>query len=522
MESSDYFSNSAKFIFVAVNIKNLRPIFYWFLKLGVLNAICVRKFNGELEIFSYNKFTEDKSLLFDFYQINTTTNVDLLFPDKLKDLKGYTYRTPIVEERMYVMDKESIAHGNGIYFLQAVAKKQNAKVQVYPIENKFSDRKQSALDMFKGRYDFFINTNSFISDDPNGPKQAHIFKMVNTFETDAMCVLLPIPPPKSRFEFIHKPFDAWTWILIIATIIAGALAWKIVSGTSAGFYVFSFLAGMVGHCLRFQRHLNRKARILLQITILMTFVLSTAYQSLMVSFILDSRDGEKIKTIDEMLTKNFSFMVDPTFTHMIDSFEYGDQLRADQMKTIDSYNDVDYKSAAKQNVAIIGRCSQTIDYSEINENYYIMDQKFFTFYKQFPTAPYSVFHERLEEFSLRLSETGVKDRWNQFLPYENALAKIKREYMEREEYLMNLDDLYPAFCLLLGGLAVATLVLIFELFLYSFICKMLARMIEWRCCWFMRQAGQLRVRFVQVQPMEIASADAIEEIEESDEVVEIF
>ena len=68
----------------------------------------------------------------------------------------------------------------------------------------------------------------------------------------------------------------------------------------------------------------------------------------------------------------------------------------------------------------------------INKFYYELPQKFYTFYKKFPTPAYSPFYEKLEEISLRVFESRIEQQWSDVVPYEDTLANMKHEYMENE------------------------------------------------------------------------------------------
>ena len=105
--------------------------------------------------------------------------------------------------------------------------------------------------------------------------------------------------------------------------------------------------------------------------------------------------------------------------------------------------------------------------------YYMLDAKFSTFYLNLPVSRFSYFQQRLQELSLKIFESGIRQRWTTKNPFEDAQARKEREYYENEEYFLNLKDLTPAFYLLALGLTISAMTFLFEILWQSSTMKLI-------------------------------------------------
>lgn len=127
--NSDYYSNEEKFIFVAVKMElfEIYEVFRAFSGDRIINILIIRNWNGMMEVFSYNPFFTTK--LDSFYSIKESlTNISHVFPDKLIDMNGFTYRVMFYNEPPRLEEINGIAFGPDITFMLIAAKKQNARI----------------------------------------------------------------------------------------------------------------------------------------------------------------------------------------------------------------------------------------------------------------------------------------------------------------------------------------------------------------------------------------------------------
>jgi hypothetical protein len=135
-----------------------------------------------------------------------------------------------------------------------------------------------------------------------------------------------------------------------------------------------------------------------------------------------------------------------------------------------------------------------------SDYYYKLDEKFNSFYLQFPIAKRSFFQKRLQELSLTVFESGISQAWNKGKLFAYAAALKERQFYENEDYFMKLFDIAPAFYVLGLGMGLSFMVLLMEIFCHDFL-----RLLSWRV--FKQRFGRifnirrrLNIRFIQVQP----------------------
>lgn len=430
------------------------------------------------------------------------------FPDKLDNLNGYTYKVLLWEHLPRLLIKKGMIYSPEIRFMVTVAEKQKSRIQSIQLRGPPTNED---LNRFMNQVDVCINTGV-----PSTYARARLIRNVNTFDSDGYCALVPLPEKKSSFEFMFKPFDLWTWIFIILSMFGAGIVWHFLKKTlqmtsnSSGYFIYGFIASFFGQLIPFRDH-RPMQKLILQLTIILTFILGTAYQSLVISSLADSRYGKKITTINELLNGNYSFHMTNTFEANLNGSDYFLKMRS---RIIDKTVFTDFKMPASQNVVIVDTCS-AIDFflttllpnstvGEAIEFYYKLDQKFNTFFLTFSTNEITFFHEKLNELSLRVLESGVRQHWNLKINYEDPQALKLRQYYENEEYLLNIYELAPAFYLLAFGLIFSFVTLFFEVFWHDFFQTVLSRLFCncFESCKrkFYNAQRPTRHRIIQVQP----------------------
>lgn len=415
--SSEYFTNTAKFVYVAVNIKTdaIVEVLAFFYTLRIINVVVIGSFNGTFEAFSYNPFFMKPGN--NYYSLdNSSAKLGEVFPDKLRNLNGYEYKLIFFQNFPRLFMINGWIHGPEFLFMENVANVQNAKLEVFKVTSNANSVISDSLNNRK--VDICLNTDLYITS-----QKAHKIKYVITWDTDGFCAIVPHPEIERHFDFIYKPFDLWAWILIIIIMFCGATVWHFLNqhsrfkSNSPGFFIFGFISNFLGQSVAFRQH-RLTQKIVLQLTIIMTFVLGTAYQSVFISMMCDSQYGIKISSLDALINRDYSFYVSKHFVNQLNGSEYYQKMSAKIINHLDHLN-MNYKQLSLDNIAIIERCSLLDDILNNGERYfekyrlprlfyYKLDEQFNSFYLKFPTAVNSFFHQRLEEFSLKLFESGIK------------------------------------------------------------------------------------------------------------------
>jgi hypothetical protein len=475
-EQSIYWNSKAKFIFISpyASRKILMQISSFFYSFGILDTIIISYKGKDMKTYSYNPF--ETTVDGRFYRIENRSTIDDFYPDKLRNMKGYRYKVLFYNEypMIFYKNRKGTLTGHAYKFLKNAAKHQNASIHLkYVKTSNLKHITDTFLESFnKGLVDLTLNTVKTVEDVENSIKQ------VNLFETDGFCILLPYPERRSFFKYFMEPFDLWTWIMIMATITSLVVVWHFLNKTtrhpnpnSAGYFLFSFIAFFIGQGAEFRDH-RLIQKVLIQLMIMMTFILGNAYQSVLISMMSESRYGSPIMTIQETIDNNFSFYVDPTFMPMFNSSEQYQDLGEKIKGVTQRISLLNYQELSDAKTGLILTCS-AIDFLYSNTKiksqmknqaidfFYRMPERFYTFYKQFSTAPHSFHAERLQEYSLRIHESGVKEHWKTLLSFEGMEAVKARKSNANEEYLLNLKDMAGSFyCLIIGSMISLTVFLL--------------------------------------------------------------
>lgn len=460
---SDYMTRSARFIYVAVNIAidDVIDVLRFFYTLRIINVVIIGIFNGSFNAFSYNPFFPD-----DYYTLDSASvNVEEVFPDKFLDINGYAYKILLYEHipRLKVIDGQ--IQSPEFQFMKIVAEKQNAQLSAILISSMVNEIISEYLN--SRQVDICLNTDAIF----HSARRNHV-KFVDAWETDGFCAIVPNPEIESHFGFIYKPFDLWTWVLLSVVMFGGAAIWYFlnknnrVRSNSPGFFIFGFISYFFGQSVRFREH-RLMQKIILQLSIMITFVLGTAYQSVVISMMCNSHYATKITSFDDLTRSDYSFYVSRHFISLLNGSEYYRKIEPYIVKHLD-HLELNYKQLAINKIAIIEKCSLLDDimingdhYFEKNELprmfFYKLDEKFDSFYLKFPMSAYTFFHQKLQEMSLKVFESGIKKAWTNDKTIDHEHDKTEGKYF------MNLIDLLPAFYLLGLGLVLSSIAFLCEI-----------------------------------------------------------
>ena len=397
------------------------------------------------------------------------TNVDYVYPDHLIDLEGDTYKALAFPQRprLYKLPNGEY-HGIDIMFMKTVAEKQNANFNItkyIEIPNKARFKKIYNLEMTRQTVDMTINTAVTSLNEYT----LKIFKMINTFDVNGFCALVPYPQRTSFLGQMLTPYDFYTWIMFIITIGICFFIWKMFNlmGNEREDSAFYFMYGIIAYFLlqsipfRNNRIIQRS---LLQICIFMMFILGNAYQSLIISFISESRYGATLKTFDELMQSNYSLKVDPLFYYMLNLTD-DNSIKIGNVRTINSFvNIINFQQEYANNTAIVLRCD-VADYimyagdhdTKAIDYFYLLSDHIYSYYESFSLSKFSPHHKKLQHLSTLIFESGIRQHWKEFEKYDDIRGKIETNKINNEEYLINFDDLFGVFYLLGFGFICAIL-----------------------------------------------------------------
>lgn len=303
-------------------------------------------------------------------------------------------------------------------------------------------------------------------------------KSIITFDTSSHCAMIPIPPVPSYADMILVPYDAWSWMLLGVSIVGYVVVMKFfemcsVTGFNSPFDVFfRLVGGVLGQSVEL-RTTRWYHHMLVIIFVVMMFVFGNVYQSIITGVFTAQRHGQRITTFEEMVDVDSGYnfcMVDYAFVDSrntalkkMKSRMWNEEWRID-LKTID------YEARARNMSALIIECRvvkmlMSADKSDFTHShpaahYYILPETFLSDYANLLSSPKSPFQDMLQEFSLRIFESGIRQHWERTLPFSHVFRPV--EDPPSHDYLL-LDDLVYVFIIYGIGMALATVGFVIEL-----------------------------------------------------------
>lgn len=219
----------------------------------------------------------------------------------------------------------------------------------------------------------------------------------------------------------------------------------------------------------------------------------------------------KIKTIEEMIVMNYSYVTATLFTATLNSSDFYHRIEANIIGDLLIHKE-EYKTLSSKNIALIGYCSQIDDVlfktiaglteeRQAAKFYYRVEEKINTFYMEFPLTLITFHHRRLQEIRSRVFEKGVLQPFS-VDPQDHRKVK-EAKYYENEDYYLKLVDICPVFYLLALGLAISSLTFVIEIFCDSFLRRLNAKTICKASSFRQKFVRKLRnrPRIIQVRPI---------------------
>lgn len=400
------------------------------------------------------------------------TDTDVLFDDKLVDMKGFVYKTIVNQNdnRLIVTDNKLLL--TEIQLMETIAKKQNAKLNVHLSNLTLTD--EFKFEMTQGKIDAVLNFGYYSGLFNN----TTFLKTVNTYETNGYCALIPAPYARKTFlRFVVYPFSTCVWSMLILSITVGALIWhafrKLSDGKMVPGYhlIYDVLSVFVQQSVNIRRG-RAILRLMLQFFIFMMIVLANIYQGMMTSTLIDPRGYKKIESIQDLLLTNYKFYGDPLLLQIMNESDTNQNI-TNRTESLDIWlHNSEYikqfqalMTANPNNVLIVGcdTVQELLD-TQINtwtkgyDVYYQLHEKILTYYESILLTRRSPFYEKLCELSLKIHETGIKQHWSLVLGKDDSIYQKG----ETDASMLGLKEMLSIFRLYLYGVTIAFAVFLIE------------------------------------------------------------
>ncbi|CAH1708941.1 unnamed protein product [Chironomus riparius] len=294
-----------------------------------------------------------------------------------------------------------------------------------------------------------------------------------TYEEDAFCVLVPLPPKSSLFQLIFiEPFDGWTWLCLFLTISSSFTVWWMFRGRGAvdsplvlGYGMFVMF---LGQGVEYSRRNRLVLVILLQLIISMIFVLSNAYQGVITSFMIDPIRDETLKTFDEVLATKYKFLMNQLFAALINDTE---EFKIDSSRKIVRFNnatDTFSSRILERKYVIITKCdhaefyisNKLLDGIMLLDYYYLLPTRLLSSFVRLEASHFNPFLQMFQNTMDLCFEAGLPYIWKVF-EFQNVVSYYKSTFNDEPVYL-ELKDLTQVFSILVIGYVFSTLTLLAE------------------------------------------------------------
>ncbi len=455
-ESKFFLEFNSKFIFLPIDKVYFDYLPYFALGSVNLDVLDFVVFANE-SIFGYN--------LFSWETIQPiTADLSEAFPDKLRDLHGYSYRL-LINTEPTLLWKDGKIYGIAMSILEALTEKQNATFHISRNLGLEDPETYSFIDVaLRTIYDFMPNTWIILQIGQQSP--------IQSYQEYAYCIMLTKGPKRSFLPYIVSPFDLATWILLLCSLLAGTLIF-VASKDSylkpAGSFLFSTFGHFFGQgSSLFENRSMKNASF--QLFIFFIFLLGVVYESLIISFIFQNRSEQDIKSFEDLKKSDMPIYTDDYFIYISEQFGESEEFfeRTQNGKLNDSFWwDV------KERFAVIYDCDR-IDYyyyqaNNISKLFYRTNDRLYGYLHFYNTRKSNPFGKRIEEFITTIFESGIMEyyKW-QFAVVSDTNYGRNAELLNlaSENIFLGFEDLFEIYYILLIGYGVSVVAFVGEWMLF--------------------------------------------------------
>lgn len=443
--------NSAKFILVLsedvpLTSENIFSCFAMFQQVSIMKAIVILK----NRVFGYDFFTR-------FFEIED--KADLENPFCNGKVQNIEYKVLVGNFFGRIAKRGSEYVGIDVSVMNLIALRDRSIVRQLEIPLHLQWMNEAYSMLRNGSADLSALPGLIL---PVGP----FVRSVNTYDVNAYCALVPLPPRLTFLHFILAPYDSTSWILLVISVIISAFVWQRLTKSfeAAINFILFVVGGFFGQFVVIR--VKRKILVLLlQLFVLLSFILGNGYQSLIISSMTASRDGVRFKTFDELFRSHMTILTDASFKSFFN--KSGDAL---QFRLKDYGQNFHLSEVAGKRIAVIATCQQLYHYYyfssgfDLGSYFYILPDKTMGFYEKLYLALGSPFYDHLQLQHDRIFESGLRRPLLRLtLPPRLAEQNREQAFIDNERYLLFLDDVGGVFFIVLAGHGISTLVLILEI-----------------------------------------------------------
>lgn len=421
--------------------------------------------------------------------LNLTHITDKLFDDKLRDMKGYSYSAILNLNDKSIKSSQGKVHSLETNLMETIARKQNAKLKITQQLVTVENISTISSNLSQGQVDMLLNFGCLHGFEKFNQK----VELVNTFETNGYCALIPIPPALPFMVLVIGILDNTIRTLLIGSIFIAAVVWKIFKVKenykfeSAGYFAFKIVCIFFGHLSPFRR--NRHVLVIMvQCFVFPLIFLGNMYESYMFSILVDQGRYTKLNNFDEVMNGDYKVHADILFATLAHKSDYDTELTTRLENTVlDGTLKHMHLMTENENNVLIVNCEDSSDLLELEidstikgkDIYYELSEKLFTNYENILLSRKSPFLNRLNELSLRIHESGIKQHWKMLM---KEIKGAKGDYVE-DQNIFTMKEMLGAVKIYFIAIGLASTSFILEV-LWTFGIKSYLRIVSY---WMFRK-----------------------------------
>jgi len=541
-QSSSVLNHMAKFFIVTSNRNSQvgRIASTFFSQVGIINFGLLYEKDMEVSVEVSNHFTSSTTVLrgtsLEASGKNSWKGISSkIFPDKLQNLNGYTYKVAYHHGMSFANYRYKNSHNlkaKNKYFFETVAKLQNANVtyliinrtESKPLEDKLSN-------MIRKRQIDATLSESMLS----GPS----YKNIWTYDEHAVCAMIPYSMNLMNFVMKFSIFveDLTARLYIIFLFLLTLLVWRLYKGHGAIDSItkifFVIYAYYIGNHMPTSPNNRMVLQIMLQVIMFAMFFIRTLSECRITSEIIDIKPAKAFQTIDDILTYDGSNKAISSSAKQLLSYlnkQPTDTIRGNySIKNIYRrlYKEIKGYSADE---IVISRCDYLDHYIRSGTStHYILPQHFFSHFIKLDVGYLSPFTERFQDMMNHAFDTGLTQKWETYYLTEMFGSRNEnlRSYTKNtaEGHAIGFYQFKRFFKIMLCIYGGAAIILLCEIFWHSFLSKLswtivlklfekrqrtngprrwkFIRRIRRMLHFWRRQRRIVNVRRIQVRPIEV-------------------
>lgn len=454
----------AKFIVIVPRktSKNLiRNFIREFMDFGFFDVACVHITESDY-IQVYNIRSLSRSLFIN----HSPLNPNIIFPDKLKNMEGHPYKIALYSQIPRVMIMRGKLITPLMHFMSMLENLQNATVEYL-----FGTYKDIYYRWNVRTMDLTFNTGIIMMTDETE---------FMTYEENSYCAIVPLPPKIRLFDLIFiKPYDSFTWLFFIITIIASFVVLLIFRNRGAVDSPFLLAFGIfvifIGQCIDFSRKNRLILTILIQLIIVMIWVLSIAYEGVITSFMIQPIYDNRLKTFNDLVNSDFKII---TSSGVVEKMKLSEAYKVlmPRLNTsgpqLGDHFRVELQRARRVFIMNCDEMEILMPYTiprttiKVSQLYYILPQKFYPAFIKLAASYLNPYLEKLQYYMDFSFQAGLPYIWDVYASFESPFKKTFIDYSDSLSYL-KLEDLIQVFSILIVGYALSAFIIIVEIFVHD-------------------------------------------------------